>query len=69
MRDILRKSWNYEKSLELYSYLVERLELQDPKQSEINHQEILNLAKQRIFILRNNGKGENMQEEKMNMIW
>ncbi|MDM3843601.1 MAG: hypothetical protein PT120_17120 [Aphanizomenon gracile PMC649.10] len=63
--DLLNQPENHEKCLELYSYLVETLELQDSKQSEINHQEILNLAKQRIFILRNNGKGENMQEEKM----
>ena len=48
--DLLKKPENYEKSLELYSYLVERLELQYPKQSEINHQEILNLAKYRLHL-------------------
>jgi hypothetical protein len=61
--DLLNQPENYEKSLELYSYLVERLELQDPKQSEINHQEILNLAKQRILVLQNNEPGENMSEQ------
>jgi hypothetical protein len=48
--DLLNQPENYEKCLELYSYLVERLELQYPKQSEINHQEILNLAKYRLHL-------------------
>jgi hypothetical protein len=48
--DLLKKLENREKCLELYSYLVERLELQHPKQSEINHQEILNLAKYRLHL-------------------
>ncbi|MBO1049303.1 MAG: hypothetical protein HEQ10_16930 [Dolichospermum sp. DEX182a] len=61
--DLLNQPDNYEKSLELYSYLVERVELQDPKQSEINYQEILDLAKQRILVLQNKGKGENMSEQ------
>jgi hypothetical protein len=47
---LLNQPENYEKCLELYSYLVERLELQYPKQSEINHQEILNLAKYRLHL-------------------
>ncbi len=61
--DLLNQPENHEKCLELYSYLVERLELQDPKQSEINHQEILDLAKQRILVLQNKEKGENIPEE------
>jgi hypothetical protein len=48
--DLLNQPENHEKCLELYSYLVERLELQYPKQSEINHQEILNLAKYRLHL-------------------
>ncbi|WP_242045272.1 hypothetical protein [Anabaena catenula] len=48
--DLLNQPENHEKCLELYSYLVESLELQDPKQSEINHQEILNLAKYRLHL-------------------
>jgi hypothetical protein len=58
--DLLNQPENYEKGLEVYGYLVERLELECSKQSEINNQEILNEARQRIFILQNNGQGENM---------
>jgi hypothetical protein len=61
--DLLNQPENHEKCLELYGYLVERLELQNTKQPEINHQEILNLAKQQILILQNKGKGENMSEQ------
>jgi hypothetical protein len=61
--DFLNKQENHEKCLELYSYLVERLELQNTKQPEINHQEILNLAKQQILVLQNNEQGENMSEQ------
>ena len=61
--DLLNQPENHEKCLELYSYLVERLELQNTKQPEINHQEILNLAKQQILVLQNNEQGENMSEQ------
>ncbi|MFO5527276.1 MAG: hypothetical protein ACLBM1_05490 [Cuspidothrix sp.] len=63
--DLLNQPENYEKGLEVYGYLIESLELECSKQTDINNQEILNEAKQRIFRLQNNGKGENMQEEKM----
>ncbi|WP_353932674.1 hypothetical protein WJM97_08840 [Okeanomitos corallinicola TIOX110] len=63
--DLLNQPENYEKGLEVYGYLVERLELECSRQTDINNQEILNEARQRIFILQNNGQGENMQEEKM----
>ncbi|MFN9615496.1 MAG: hypothetical protein ACK55Q_09240, partial [Dolichospermum sp.] len=61
--DLWNQPENHEKCLELYSYLVERLELQNTKQPEINHQEILNLAKQQILVLQNNEQGENMSEQ------
>ena len=63
--DLLNQPENYQKGLEVYGYLVERLELECVKQAHINNPDILNEAKQRISILQNNGKGENMQEEKI----
>jgi hypothetical protein len=54
--DLLNQPENNEKCLELYSYLVRSLELQNTKQSKINHQEILNLAKQQILVLQNRSK-------------
>ncbi|MFM2064118.1 MAG: hypothetical protein RLZZ507_3789 [Cyanobacteriota bacterium] len=58
--DLLNQSENYEKGLEVYGYLVQKLELECAKQPDINNQEILKEVKHRIFILQNNGKGENM---------
>ncbi|MFN9556417.1 MAG: hypothetical protein ACK56O_19295, partial [Dolichospermum sp.] len=48
--DLWNQPENHEKCLELYSYLVERLELQNTKQPEINPQEILNLVKYRLHL-------------------
>ncbi|QYX29841.1 hypothetical protein [Sphaerospermopsis torques-reginae] len=61
--DLLNQPKNQEKGLEVYGYLVKRLELECAKLPDINNQEILNEAKYRIFILQNNGQGENMPEE------
>ncbi|GCL38435.1 hypothetical protein SR1949_35500 [Sphaerospermopsis reniformis] len=58
--DLLHQPENQEKGLEVYGYLVERLELECAKQTDVNNQEILKEAKHRIFILRNNGQMENM---------
>jgi hypothetical protein len=58
--DLLNQPVNYEQGLEVYGYLVERLELECAKQADINNQEIFKEAKQRIFILQNNGQMENM---------
>ncbi|WP_254445274.1 hypothetical protein [Anabaena sp. UHCC 0204] len=46
---MLNKLENHEKCLELYSYLVERLDLQNTKQSETNNQKILTQAKQHYY--------------------
>ncbi len=60
--DLLNQPKNQEKGLEVYGYLVKRLELECAKLPDINNQEILNEAKYRIFILQNNGQGENMPD-------
>jgi hypothetical protein len=62
--DILNQPENYEKCLELYSYLVQKLEsLEIEKQAEINNQDILAQAKQSVLILTNNISRENVSEE------
>lgn len=62
--DILNQPENYEKCLELYSYLVQKLEsLEIEKQAEINNQDILAQAKQSVLNLKNNRSRENMSEE------
>ncbi|WP_254433056.1 MULTISPECIES: hypothetical protein [unclassified Dolichospermum] len=47
--DLLKKLENREKCLELYSYLVD---LQNTKEEKERNKEILNQAKQRIFVLK-----------------
>ncbi|MBC1314395.1 hypothetical protein GNE88_25605 [Trichormus variabilis PNB] len=62
--DILNQPENYKKSLELYSYLVQKLEsLEMSKLAEINNQDILAQAKQSVLNLKNNKSRENMSEE------
>ncbi|AUT02046.1 hypothetical protein CLI64_17565 [Nostoc sp. CENA543] len=62
--DILNQPENHEKCLELYSYLIQKLEsLEIAKQAEINNQDILAQAKQSVLNLKNNRSRENMSEE------
>jgi hypothetical protein len=49
--DLLKKLENHEKRLELYSYLVERLDLQNTKEEKERNKEILNQAKPIILAL------------------
>lgn len=50
--DLLKKLENREKCLELYSYLVKMLNLQNTKKEKKRNEEILNQAKQRILTLK-----------------
>ena len=50
--DLLKKLENHEKRLELYSYLVERLDLQNTKEEKERNKEILNQAKPLILALK-----------------
>ncbi|WP_242053399.1 hypothetical protein [Nostoc parmelioides] len=62
--DLLNQADNQEKCLELYSYLIQKLEsLEITKLAEINNQDILAQAKQSVFKLKNNRSRENMSEE------
>ncbi|MEA5576980.1 hypothetical protein [Anabaena sp. UHCC 0451] len=56
--DLLNQPKNQEKGLEIYGYLVERLEVDSTQEININNQEIFKEAKERIFILQNNGQCE-----------
>lgn len=58
--ELLKQPENSQKYLELYSYLVEKIEEKATKQANKNNQEILNTARLRIKNL-----AENMQEEKI----
>jgi len=49
--DLLKKLENHEKRLELYSYLVERLDLQNTKEEKERNKEILNQAKPLVLAL------------------